>query len=109
MENKGELIVAIINKGYSDLVMDAAKKAGAKGGTIFNAHGTGNKEIEQYFGVPIHPEKEMVFIIVDKKIKDDVLLNIYKVAGLETKGQGIVFSLPVEDMMGLNINEEETK
>ena len=109
MENKGELIVAIINKGYSDLVMDAAKKAGAKGGTIFNAYGTGNKEIEQYFGVPIHPEKEMVFIIVDKKIKDDVLLNIYKDAGLETKGQGIVFSLPVEDMMGLNINEEEAK
>ena len=109
MENKGELIVAIINKGYSDWVMDAAKKAGAKGGTIFNSHGTGNKEIEQYFGVPIHPEKEMVFIIVDKKIKDNVLLNIYKDAGLETKGQGIVFSLPVEDMMGLNINEEETK
>ena len=77
MENKGELIVAIINKGYSDLVMDAAKKAGAKGGTIFNAHGTGNKEIEQYFGVPIHPEKEMVFIIVDKKIKDELIQKCF--------------------------------
>ena len=52
---------------------------------------------------------DAIGIIVDKKIKDDVLLNIYKDAGLETKGQGIVFSLPVEDMMGLNINEEETK
>ncbi len=110
MENKGELIVAIVNKGYSDLVMAGAIKGGARGGTIFNAHGTGNPEMEKYFGVPIHPEKEMVFIIVDKAIKDQCLLNIYKEAGLESKGQGIAFSLPVEDMVGFTpIEKEETK
>ncbi len=110
MDNKGELIIAIVNKGYSDLVMAAAVKGGARGGTIFNAHGTGNPEMEKFFGVPIHPEKEMVFIIVDKKIKDKCLLNIYQDAGLESKGQGIAFSLPVEDMVGFTpIQKEENK
>lgn len=103
MENMGELIVAIVNKGFSDLVMDAAKKSGARGGTILKAHGTGSKEIGDYFGVPIRPEKEMVFIIVPNNIKDKCMLSIYEEAGLATDGQGIVFSLPVDDMMGVNI------
>lgn len=110
MESNGILLVAIINKGYSDLVMEAAKISGARGGTIFNARGTGNKEMGEFFGVPIQPEKEIVLILVENSIKDKCLLNIYKNAGLETRGQGIVFALPVEDMLGLmplDLKEEE--
>jgi len=111
-QNKGILIIAIVNRGSSDLVMDAARRKGARGGTLFHAHGTGNVEIEKYFGVPIQPEKEMLFIIVDPKIKDDVLLEIYKDAGLDSKGQGIVFSVELDDVIGLtpiddNLNKEE--
>ena len=69
---KGEMIVAIVNKGNADLVMEGAKKAGATGGTVFNAHGTANKEIRSFFGIPVLPEKEMIFIIVDNKIKDAI-------------------------------------
>ena len=98
-ENKKEIIVCIINNGFSDLVMGAAKRSGAKGGTTFHARGTGNADIEKFFGITISPEKEVVLIVVDVAIKDDVVSAIYKDAGLDTKGQGIVFTLPVDDFV----------
>lgn len=96
-----ELIIVIVNQGYTGVVMDAAKECGARGGTTFVAHGTGNKELGTFFGIVIQPEKEIVFILVDEEIKDKVMLNIYKQAGLETKGSGIAFSIKVSDVIGL--------
>ena len=96
-----EVIFCIINKGYSLTVMDAAKSVGAKGGTLLNAKGTGNKENEEFFGITIQPEKEIVVILVNKNIRDAVLHEIYDKAGLETKGQGIAFALPVNAVAGL--------
>ncbi len=104
------LVIAIINKGYTDLVMEAAKAAGARGGTTFTARGTGNKELGDFFGIAIQPEKEIVFILVEDKIKDNVLLQIYKDAGLDTKGSGIAFSIKVNDVIGLTpIEKAENK
>ncbi len=96
-----DLIVAIVNKGYTDLVMEAAKENGARGGTTFVARGTGNKELGSFFGIAIQPEKEIVFILVSEEIKEKVLLGIYKAAGLDTKGSGIAFSIKVDDCVGL--------
>ncbi len=110
MEKKNtdyELVISIVNDGFTDLVMDAAKKAGARGGTILDARGTGNKEIEKFFGVIITPEKKIVMILVPKKIRDDVLNSINKEVGIDTKGQGIAFSLPASDVVGLS--GEETR
>lgn len=98
-ESKKELIVCIINNGFSDLVMNAARKSGAKGGTTFHARGTGNPDLEKFFGITISPDKEVVLIVVDIEIKDAVVSAIYKDAGLDTKGQGIVFTLPVDDFV----------
>lgn len=98
-----ELIFVIVNSGFSDLVMEAAKKKGARGGTIFHARGTGNKEMEKFFGISISPEKEIVIIVVKKEIKDEVLSEIYKDAGLDTNGQGIAFSLPISDIVGATL------
>ena len=101
-ENKKEqkeLIVCIVNNGFTDLVMGAAKRSGAKGGTTFHARGTGNPDIEKFFGISISPEKEVILIVVEKEIKDEVVSAIYKDAGLDTKGQGIVFTLPVDDFV----------
>lgn len=102
MNNKtqNELIVCIINDGFSDIVMTAAKNAGARGGTIFHGKGTGNKDIEKFFGISITPEKEVVFIIVKQEQKDDIVNAIYKEAGLDSKGQGIIFTLPVDEFVG---------
>jgi nitrogen regulatory protein PII len=104
-----EVIFAIVNDGYTDLVMEAAKKAGARGGTVLQARGTGNKEIEKFYGIVITPEKQIVMIIVPKAIKDAVMKSIYKEAGISSKGQGIVFSLPVSDAAGLAKTEPEAK
>ncbi len=103
-----EAIFAIVNNGYADLVMEAAKGAGARGGTVLNAHGTGNKEMEKFFGIVITPEKQIVMILVPKTIKDSVLTAIYNMAGLATKGQGIAFAVSASDVIGLTTEEEKT-
>ena len=104
-----EVVFAIVNDGFTDLVMEAARGKGAKGGTIINARGTGNKEIEKFFGVSITPEKQIVMILVSKEIKNDVLTAIYQAAGLNSKGQGIAFSVPVSDVVGIveNVQKED--
>ena len=97
-----EVIFCIINAGYSDLVMDAAKEVGARGGTVIHAKGTANKEAEQFFKISIQPDKEIVMILVPTEIKDDVLHAIYKNAGLKSEGSGIAFSMPVNHVVGLS-------
>lgn len=99
--NSHELILCIVNDGFSEIVMEAAKDAGARGGTILNARGTANKEAESFFKIAIQPEKEVVMILVDSGIKDAVLHALYQKAGLDTMGQGIAFSLPVDNVVGL--------
>ena len=96
-----EMVICIVNAGYSDTVMEAAKAAGARGGTVLHARGTANKEAEAFFQISIEPEKDLVMMIVPSKIKDAVLHEIYQKAGLNSNGQGIAFSLPVDKTVGL--------
>ncbi len=107
MEYKHEAIFGIVNSGYSETVMDAAKKLGARGGTVINARGTANKDAETFFGISIQPEKEIIMIIVPSELKDDILHAIYKEAGLDSAGQGIAFALPVDAVVGLSTQKDE--
>ena len=100
-KSKYELVLCIINAGFSEAAMDAAKEAGARGGTVIHARGTANREAEQFFNITIQPDKEVVMILVPSEIKDAVLHALYQGAGLKTAGQGIAFSLPVDDVVGL--------
>ena len=100
---KFELVIALVNTGFSEVVMEAAKEAGARGGTVVHARGTAGKDISKKYGIVITPDKEMVMIIVSHKITDNVIQEIYKRAGLATDGQGIVFSLPVDNIAGLKL------
>lgn len=104
---KNDLIVTIVNRGYTDLVMDAARPVGARGGTVIHARGAGVEEASQFFGITIQPEKEMVLILVDHADKVAVMQAIVKGAGLNSEGHGIVFSLPVTDVMGVVRMTEE--
>lgn len=101
MSDQYQLILCIVNAGFTELVMDAAKSAGATGGTVLGARGTANKEAESFFHITIQPEKEMVMILVPADIRDNVLHALYTHAGIDTPGQGIAFSLPVDDVVGL--------
>jgi len=100
-QTKNDLIVTIVNRGYTDAVMDAALTAGARGGTVLHARGAGTEEASQFFGITIQPEKEMVLILVDHDSKIPVMQAITRNAGLNTEGHGLVFSLPVSDVMGI--------
>ena len=99
--NNYECIVCIVNHGFSDLVSEASKRAGATGGTVLSAHGTGNKDITEFFGVTVTPEKDIVLILVPKAIRDKVLTAVNEGAGMSTDGMGIAFSLPVADVVGI--------
>lgn len=108
MEQKNEfsMIVAIVNRGNTDLVMEAARKAGSTGGTISVARGTGNPEMAQQYGIVVQPEKEIVFIAVKNDIKEAVMQAVHKEAGLATKGAGVIFALPITDEIGLSSSKE---
>ncbi len=97
-----EVIFCIVNAGYSEAVMDAAKKLGARGGTVINARGTAGKEAETFFHITVQPEKEIVMILVPSNIKNDVLHALYQEVGLDSAGQGIAFSVPVESVVGMS-------
>lgn len=100
-EKKYEAIIVLVNAGFSDVVMDAAREQGARGGTIIHARGTGNHEIEKKYNLVITPDKEMIIILASEDIKDNILSAVYKAAGLGTDGQGIAFSIPVENVVGM--------
>ena len=102
MTYKHEVIFCIVNSGFADEVMTAARQFGAGGGTVVRARGTANPHAEKLFNIAIQPEKEIVMILVDARIKDEILHALYKAVGLNTPGQGIAFSLPVESVVGLS-------
>ncbi len=91
-----QLLVCIVNAGFSQNVMEAARAAGARGGTIIRGRGSANPEAEEFFNISIQPDKEVVLILVTSEIKDAVMTAVFKNSGLSTDGQGIAFSLPVE-------------
>lgn len=105
-EDRFELVVAIVNKGYSDAVMAAAHTAGAKGGTIINARRTSVEEAAKFFGISIQAEKDMVAIIIPKTQKSGLMQAISKSCGTKTDAKGIVLSLPVDDCAGLVVEED---
>ena len=96
-----DLIIAIVNRGFTDLVMDAALPAGARGGTVVHARGAGAEEASRFFGITIQPEKEMVLILADHDKKIPIMQAVARGAGLNSEGHGLVFSLPVTDVMGV--------
>ena len=100
-QRKFDLIITVVNRGFTDDVMHAAKSAGATGGTIMHARGTGIHEAERFFGVSIQPEKELVLILIEREKKQDVMRAICLEAGLSTEGRGLSFSIPVDDAVGI--------
>lgn len=105
-ETVHELIVVIANQGYIELVMDAARGAGAYGGTVIHAKGTGMEQAEKFMGVSIAAEKEMIFIVAKKEQKNAIMKAVMEQAGMESKAKSIVFSLPVTDTAGLRLLED---
>jgi nitrogen regulatory protein PII len=102
-----ELIVAICEKGHTETVMDAAREAGARGGTVVRAKGTGSKYTNKFFGISIAEEKEMIYIVAGENQKKAIMRAIMDNAGIDSEAHTIVFSLPVSDTAGLRLLDPE--
>jgi len=100
-----ELIIAVANEGYADSIMDAARAAGAGGGTVVHAKGTGSKNPEKFFHVSLASEKEMVLIVSKKESKAKIMQEIIKKAGPDSEAAAFVFSMPVSDVVGLAFHD----
>ena len=105
--NNHEVIFAIVNAGFAEDVMDVAREHGARGGTILGGRGVAREEALAFFGIPLHPEKEILMMVVEKDIKNNILNAIYKEMGMGKPAQGIAFTLPVSDVVGL-VKTQET-
>ncbi len=104
-ESKNVLIITVADKGNTDLIMDAARAVGASGGTVVKAKGTG-AEIAKFFGVSISEEKEMVYIVSKREDRDNIMRAIMEKAGANTDAHGVVFSLPVDKVVGIKHFED---
>ena len=109
MDFRYEAVFCIVNSGFAEAAMAAARKAGAGGGTILKGRGTASREAEKKFNIRIQPEKELLMLLVPAEIKDAVLRALYDTAGLDSAGQGIAFTVPVEKTVGLRAPEKESE
>lgn len=107
MNFKYELIIVILNEGYTDMVMDAARGAGATGGTVLHAKGTGARKSEKFFGVSLAEEKDMVYILAPCGKKSGIMKSINNNCGTDTKAGAICFSLPVSEIAGIRRLDED--
>ena len=101
-----DLIIVISEQGYTNLIMDAARTAGARGGTVIHAKGTGMEAAEKFMGVSLAAEKEIIFIVAKTEEKNAIMQAVMKEAGLDSKAKAITFSLPVTDTAGLRLVED---
>ncbi|MGI6329588.1 MAG: P-II family nitrogen regulator [Bacilli bacterium] len=102
MEEKNhKLIVVIVNKGDASKVVKGAKKEGAVGATVLTGRGSSIRDKAKLFGLPIEPEKEMIFIIVLEEQVEIILKKITTLVDLNAPGKGIAFVLEVEKVVGI--------
>lgn len=100
-----EMVFVIANEGYSDMIMEAARSAGAKGGTVIKGRGTGAENTEKFLGFSIAKEKEIHLLVTPAQGRNHIMKAIMEKAGLESKAQAMVFSLPVSHAIGLKMPE----
>lgn len=102
-----ELVVAIANAGTTDMVMNAARAAGARGGTVIHGKGTGSGDAQKFHRISIADEKEVVLIVAAAEIKSAVMYSILEKAGPGSAAGTLVFSLPVSEAAGFGFIQSE--
>lgn len=100
-EAKYALIAAIVNIGFSGDVMNAARAAGASGGTVMHSHWLGKEEVASFWGLSIQEEKEIVLILSETEKKVEIMSGISETCGMRSEAKGLVISLPIDSVMGI--------
>ena len=100
------LIIILANQGYSEAIADAARQAGATGGTAWTVRKSATHEALASLGVPMQDEKEIVSILATKENKLDIMTALNENFGITSKAQGFVLSLPVDNVIGIEKQNE---
>jgi hypothetical protein len=103
MERRYDLIVTILNQGYSDEFMTVAREAGAGGGTVINARGLIKTGPANIFGISVQNEKEIILILTTREKKAPIMEAVGKSHGLSSKAEGIIFSVPAGNITGIDL------
>ena len=101
-ESEYSMVMAIVNQGFSEDVMNAARPMGASGGTVFHSRRIGNEEAMKFWKISVQEEREIVIILAQKEDKLPIMQEIGKKCGMQSEAQGIVLSLPVDSIVGLD-------
>lgn len=96
-----DVVAVVMDRGYTNLAMDAARKAGAHGGTVIAARGIAEEQVKNFFGIEIQAEREIVFLVVKSEERQAIMAALMKAVGMNTRSHGLVLSLPVSDAIGL--------
>lgn len=102
MKFEHELVVVVLNEGYTEMVMQAAWAGGAFGGTVLHAKGTGKQFAQKFLGVSLADEKDVILIVAEADRKNDIMRAITTQAGADTPAGAIAFSLPISSVAGLH-------
>ena len=102
-----ELIVAVVNQKFTDAVLDASRAAGATGATILHTRSVNNKQVEQILGTTFKQETDTIAFLTSHEYKQKIMEAIRECAGLKTDGGAILFSLPVDSLVGIGRFEED--
>jgi nitrogen regulatory protein PII len=100
---KNHVIIGLLNQGYSEEFMKCARDAGARGGTVFAARGLTSEKLRQFMGVSIQSEKEIIIMLTDKDHSVPIMQSVSTTFGIESEAEGAIFSLPVDQVMSLNL------
>ena len=98
---KYSMIAAIVNQGYSENVMEAARAAGATGGTVIHSRSVGNDALAGAWGFAVEDEREIVMIVAESETKLAIMQAISDACGIKSDAKGIVVSMPIENVIGL--------
>lgn len=104
MSNKKiELIMIICNHGFTEEIMNTARSLDAKGGTVMSGRSTATADIKKFLGIEIYAEKDIILILSPVENKNNIMQGISEKWGIKTEAHAICFSLPVDEVIGLNL------
>lgn len=103
MKEKQFAIFTICIRGTGEKIMECARKAGARGGTVFKARGTAPEEITHFINVDVQPEKEIILILVSETDKEKIMKAIASEYGISSEANSVTFAVPVDESVGVNV------
>jgi hypothetical protein len=98
---KYDMIIAVVNQGHTNELMAAAKSAGARGGTVLHGRKCDVGDDSKFFGISPQMEKDIVAILAKHEMKNDIMIALTQACGMNTEAQGVILSIPVDDIEGL--------